>query len=107
MGPIRALVQQLTCLQMSPSFGKICVGVVAAVAMLGAFPAAFTVARQASAGGALAAASSPPTVTETVVYSYCSQPDHRIGACLDGETPVGLIEGSDGNFYGTTGPSGV
>jgi uncharacterized repeat protein (TIGR03803 family) len=52
------------------------------------------------------AASSPPTVTETVVYSFCSQPDHSTGACLDGETPNGVIEGSDGNFYGTTGPFG-
>jgi uncharacterized repeat protein (TIGR03803 family) len=92
---------------MRPSSRKICVGVVAAIAMLGVFPAAFTVARQAFAGDAPATASSPPTVTETVVYSFCSQPNHTTGACLDGETPNGVIEGSDGNFYGTTGPFGV
>lgn len=63
------------------------------------------VTSQASAGEA-PAKSSPPTVTETVLYSFCSQPDHSTGACLDGETPDGLIEGSDGNFYGTTGPYG-
>jgi uncharacterized repeat protein (TIGR03803 family) len=46
-------------------------------------------------------------VTETVVYSFCSQPDHSVGGCLDGAAPNGLIEGSDGNFYGTTEPLGV
>ena len=92
---------------MSPSSGRICVGVVVVVAVLCVSPAAFTVAKRASAADAPAATSVPPTVTETVVYSFCSQPDHTTGVCLDGETPNGVIEGSDGNFYGTTGPSGV
>ena len=91
---------------MSPLSGRICVGVVAAVAVLCVSPAAFTVAKRASAADAPAATSLPPTVTETVVYSFCSQPNHSTGACLDGETPNGVIEGSDGNFYGTTGPYG-
>ena len=107
LGPIRASAQEVTYLQMSRLSGKICVGVVAAFAILGVSPAAFTVARQASAGDVAAATSSPPTVTETVVYSFCSQPDHSTGACLDGETPNGLIEGSDGDFYGTTGYGGA
>jgi len=34
----------------------------------------------------------------TTLYSFCGQPN-----CADGEYPVGgLIEGTDGNFYGTT-----
>jgi len=34
----------------------------------------------------------------TTLYSFCSQPD-----CADGSQPVaGLVEGNDGNFYGTT-----
>ncbi|MGA7618391.1 choice-of-anchor tandem repeat GloVer-containing protein [Candidatus Binatus sp.] len=92
-------------LLMSQLSRRICVGVVAAVAVLCVSAAVFTVARQASAGEA-PATSSPPTVTETVLYSFCNQPDHSTGACLDGETPNGLIQGSDGNFYGTTGPYG-
>ena len=87
--------------KMSPSPGKIRVGLVVALAMLCVSPAAFTLARRASAADA-PAKSSPPTVTETVVYSFCSQP-----ACVDGRTPDGVIEGSDGNFYGTTAPFGV
>ena len=92
---------------MSQSSGRAWIGVGAAVAVLGVSAAVFTVARQASAGEAPATTSSPPTVTETVVYSFCSQPDHSTGACLDGETPNGMIQGSDGNFYGTTGPGVV
>lgn len=41
------------------------------------------------------------TGTLTTLYSFCSQP-----SCADGYYPAaGLIQGSDGNFYGTT-PSG-
>jgi len=39
-----------------------------------------------------------PDGTETVLYTFCSQPD-----CSDGLAPVaGLIEDAGGNFYGTT-----
>ena len=79
--------------------------------MLGVFLAAFAVARQASAGDAPVAGSLPPTITETVPHSFCSQRDPGTGACLDGYGPGGtivggggVIEGSDGNFYGSTVP---
>ncbi|MGB6472140.1 MAG: choice-of-anchor tandem repeat GloVer-containing protein, partial [Candidatus Acidiferrales bacterium] len=40
-----------------------------------------------------------PSGTLTTLYSFCSQAN-----CTDGELPyAGLIQGSDGNFYGTTG----
>ncbi len=43
-----------------------------------------------------------PTGTFKTLYNFCSQ-----SACADGEFPVGgLIEGSDGNFYGTTNAGG-
>jgi uncharacterized repeat protein (TIGR03803 family) len=39
-----------------------------------------------------------PGGTLTTLYTFCSQ-----GGCADGQYPVGpLIEGSDGNIYGTT-----
>jgi uncharacterized repeat protein (TIGR03803 family) len=33
----------------------------------------------------------------TTLYNFCSQPN-----CVDGQNPTGIIQGSDGNFYGTT-----
>jgi len=46
-----------------------------------------------------------PTGTLTTLYSFCAQG----GAdCTDGAQPVaGVIEGSDGNFYGTTAAGGI
>jgi uncharacterized repeat protein (TIGR03803 family) len=39
-----------------------------------------------------------PAGTLTTLYSFCSQPN-----CTDGAKPFGgLVQGSDGNFYGTT-----
>jgi uncharacterized repeat protein (TIGR03803 family) len=43
----------------------------------------------------------------TMLYSFCSQPN-----CTDGKNPNGLVQASDGNFYGTTkgggtGPGGT
>ncbi len=44
-----------------------------------------------------------PTGTQTSFYSFCSQPN-----CADGAFPVaGLIQGTDGNFYGTTASGGT
>ncbi len=45
-----------------------------------------------------------PSGTLTTLHSFCSSPP----LCLDGSTPLfGLIQGSDGNLYGTTPYSGV
>ncbi|HEY6273839.1 MAG TPA: choice-of-anchor tandem repeat GloVer-containing protein [Terriglobales bacterium] len=38
-----------------------------------------------------------PAGALTTLYSFCSQ-----AACADGALPGGLVQGSDGNFYGTT-----
>jgi uncharacterized repeat protein (TIGR03803 family) len=39
-----------------------------------------------------------PTGTQTVLHTFCSQPN-----CADGSNPyVGLVQATDGNFYGTT-----
>ncbi len=44
-----------------------------------------------------------PAGTLTTLYSFCS-----IQGCLDGRMPVaGLVQGSDGNFYGTTPVAGA
>jgi uncharacterized repeat protein (TIGR03803 family) len=46
---------------------------------------------------------SPPTGAFTRLYSFCSQPN-----CADGSTPTaGVVQGSDGNFYGTSGFGGA
>jgi uncharacterized repeat protein (TIGR03803 family) len=39
-----------------------------------------------------------PAGALTTLYSFCEQGDY----CPDGFDPSGLIQGSDGNFYGTT-----
>jgi uncharacterized repeat protein (TIGR03803 family) len=43
-----------------------------------------------------------PTGALTTLYSFCSQPN-----CTDGYPPSGLVQATDGNFYGTTGYSGA
>jgi uncharacterized repeat protein (TIGR03803 family) len=44
-----------------------------------------------------------PSGTLTTLYSFCSQPD-----CADGFNPYSrLVQGSDGNFYGTTPVGGI
>ena len=43
-----------------------------------------------------------PSGTLTTLYRFCSQTN-----CADGANPNGLIQGDDGNFYGTTGWGGL
>jgi uncharacterized repeat protein (TIGR03803 family) len=38
-----------------------------------------------------------PSGTLTTLYNFCS-----LTNCADGSRPVGLVQGTDGNFYGTT-----
>jgi uncharacterized repeat protein (TIGR03803 family) len=38
-----------------------------------------------------------PSGTLTTLYSFCSQTN-----CTDGSVPLGLVQATDGNFYGTT-----
>lgn len=41
----------------------------------------------------------------TTLYSFCSQVN-EYGVCLDGAWPYGLVQGTDGNFYGITSQGG-
>jgi hypothetical protein len=43
-----------------------------------------------------------PSGELTTIYNSCALPN-----CADGEAPYGLIQGGDGNFYGTTVLGGV
>lgn len=43
-----------------------------------------------------------PTGTLTTLHSFCSE-----GGCADGWQPTSLIQGIDGNFYGTTNTGGA
>ena len=43
-----------------------------------------------------------PTGVLTTLWTFCSQPD-----CPDGAFPSPLIQGADGNFYGTTSGGGL
>ena len=49
-------------------------------------------------GGTVFKISPQSPYTLTTLYSFCSQPN-----CTDGDDPIaGLVQASDGNFYGTT-----
>jgi uncharacterized repeat protein (TIGR03803 family) len=44
-----------------------------------------------------------PSGTLTIIYSFCSQSN-----CTDGDDPIaGLVQATDGNFYGTTAEGGA
>jgi uncharacterized repeat protein (TIGR03803 family) len=43
-----------------------------------------------------------PGGTLTTLYSFCAQ-----AGCADGASPTGLIQGTNGNFYGTTNSGGI
>jgi len=43
-----------------------------------------------------------PSGAFSILYSFCAQTN-----CTDGSNPVGVIEGSDGSFYGTTASAGT
>ena len=43
-----------------------------------------------------------PSGKLTTLYAFCSQPEKPDLAFTDGYNPAGLIQGTDGNFYGTT-----
>jgi uncharacterized repeat protein (TIGR03803 family) len=43
-----------------------------------------------------------PAGTLTTLYNFCSQ-----AGCTDGSVPAGLVQATDGNFYGTTGDGGA
>jgi uncharacterized repeat protein (TIGR03803 family) len=43
--------------------------------------------------------------TLTTVYNFCSQPG--LYGCYDGATPQGIVQATDGNFYGVTNAGGT
>ncbi len=51
----------------------------------------------------LSVSGTPPTGTLTNLYPFCSVVDSDTGNCDDGNSPAAaLVQGTDGNFYGTT-----
>ena len=46
-----------------------------------------------------------PSGKLTTLYSFCSQMS-SYGVCLDGSEPYGLLQATDGNFYGVTAQGG-
>ncbi len=62
---------------------------------------------QAGADGAGTVFKITPSGTLTTLYSFCSQNSESTD-CTDGGYPsAGLVQGTDGNFYGTTGARGA
>jgi uncharacterized repeat protein (TIGR03803 family) len=60
-------------------------------------------ASDACEGGCGSIFTMTPSGTQTVLYSFCSQSD-----CTDGAQPfAGLLQATDGNFYGTTAAGGT
>jgi len=58
----------------------------------------YVTADQGGANGVGTVFKVTPSGSATVLYNFCSQP-----GCTDGSSPnAGLIQGSDGNLYGTT-----
>jgi uncharacterized protein (TIGR03437 family) len=47
-----------------------------------------------------------PAGAYTVLYEFCRQYNSANGVCLDGNGPTTPVQGSDGNFYGTTNHGG-
>jgi hypothetical protein len=45
-----------------------------------------------------------PSGTLTTLHSFCAEGSYPF--CTDGEVPSGLVQGTDGNFYGTTDDGG-
>lgn len=88
-----------------PPFGRIRVGIIAALAVIGAAGLVVALAHPVSAADTSAANSAALSTTESVLYSFCPQRESGTPDCPDGENPNGIIQGSDGNLYGTT-PSG-
>jgi len=51
----------------------------------------------------LTVSGTPPTGTLTNLYPFCNLVDSDTGNCDDGNSPeAALVQGTDGNFYGTT-----
>ena len=62
----------------------------------------YGITNQGGANGLGSVFKMTPTGVLTTLYSFCSEP-----SCLDGADPFGgVVQGTDGNFYGTTSEGG-